>query len=1030
MKATTSRSLVWLLFAAPLCLSACGGAAESGEDLGSIEQPLPAGSNASVVSNTIPLTMNPGERLFVNAVMGNTGASSPANDWNNTYSLSRVSTAWTWVSTPVSGTVTPGNNASFGFVITAPASAGTYAFTARMKQDVQFGSTLSVPGIVVSAATQRQWSCTYVPGSSTIPTTMTPGESRVVTVTVQNSGTQTWGSSGFYLKSTDSPAGVWGSTIHALTTSVAPGANAAFSVLLKAPPTAGTYSLKRQMTDNNATGIGVFDAISSCVNVSITVGGASALNAATVSQDFPTTMAPGETRLVSVSMKNTGTQTWAADGNYGLYSKNSPVSLWGTTRALVAASTAQDANASFSLAITAPSTPGAYNHVWQMRKTSDVDANFYGELINIPVTVDANAQAQYAATVASQDIPLKVTAGKTYTFQVGMTNSGSAAWSGSSFTLYSTNSPASLWTTTSVPLGASESVASAASRTFSISAKAPAAPGTYESRWRMRYLGGVGFFGEEAVTSGIEVTLCGNSTVDAGETCDDNNLVDGDGCSSDCASETTLTTDLAVAAAGRTLIGSQNSRQLATVAIGDVTNDSVPDVAVGENATFVVNAVTRTGAGVVYGYSGGGAFLNGSSTPVSSGPAFKIYGAESGDGLGTLATGSIVIGDVTGDGAPDLILAASGADGAANARTGAGEVYVIKGAATVTGTIDLAAAPSQLTATIIGANAADGLNVLGVGDMTGDGTNDLILGAPSDATNGFNAGAIYVVTGGAGLTGTVDLSSPSVATFKILGGAASDLIGLAADVGDIGGSSANDILIGAANSSPSGRSGAGAAWAVFGPLTGNVNLATAVGTAGGPSVKWLGAGANDKLGGAVAIGNVAGTSAKDVAIGAVQQRKGGLQFGAVNIWAGPLTSGTTYDLNAAGGQTAIIQGRDQYDDLGSSMRLADWTGDGYADIAAAAHTGDGPANDRDGAGEITVIRGSATLSGTIDLAAYAPLFIGYGAASRDLLGPRQTTLAFSDVNGDAKADLCVGSSKGGTGGALIAPGRVDCFAAP
>jgi len=319
---------------------------------------------------------------------------------------------------------------------------------------------------------------------------------------------------------------------------------------------------------------------------------------------------------------------------------------------------------------------------------------------------------------------------------------------------------------------------------------------------------------------------------------------------------------------------------------------------------------------------------------------------------------------------------------------------------------------------------------LAVGDLTGDGINDLILGAPIDNTNGTNAGAIYVVKGGAGITGTIDLLSPSVTTYKITGATAGDLLGSAADVGDFGGSSANDIVLGASKSSPSGRTSAGAAWAVFGPLTGNVNLATAVGTAGGPNVKWLGAGANVELGGAVAVGNVAGNTRKDVVIGAVQQRKGGLQFGAVNIWAGPLTSGTTFDLNSAGGQTAIIQGRDQFDDLGSAMRLADWTGDGYLDIAAAAHTGDGPANDRDGAGEVTIVRGSSTLSGTIDLAAYSPLFIGYGAASRDLLGSRQTTLAFGPVNGDGKADLCVGSFKGGTGGTLIAPGRVDCFAAP
>src|SRR5207302_409583 len=107
----------------------------------------------------------------------------------------------------------------------------------------------------------------------------------------------------------------------------------------------------------------------------------------------------------------------------------------------------------------------------------------------------------------------------------------------------------------------------------------------------------------------------------------------------------------------------------------------------------------------------------------------------------------------------------------------AGEVYVLPGGAGLTGTIDLAAAPPALRATVIGAHAGDSLVVLAVGDMTGDGINDLILGAQGDDTNGSNAGAIYVVKGGAGLSGTIDLLSPSVTTYKVSGGAASDLVG-------------------------------------------------------------------------------------------------------------------------------------------------------------------------------------------------------------------------------------------------------------
>lgn len=1011
----------WLaVLVGSVLVAGCGGEVGSdSENLGEIEQPLPAGSNAQFIAHTFPLAMNPGERLFVTTTMRNTGAASPANDWNNTYSLYRLNSAWSWVYDLVQGTVTPGSDEVFGFVITAPRTAGTYTFSARMRQDVFFGQSATIPNIVTSAATQRQWSCTYVPGSSTIPATMTPNENRTVVVTVQNTGAQAWGASGFFLRTQDSPQGLWNNTSTPLTSAVGSGATTSFSVSIRAPATPGTYSFKRQMLDGNATGVGYFDLTTPCVDVSITVAGANPLNSSVVSQDFPTTMAPGESRIVRVTMNNTGTQTWAGDGSFGLYSRNVPTSLWGETQSLLGTATAQGNNADFNLVITAPSTPGSYSHVWQMRKTAGADAGFFGELINIPVTVDAMATAQYAAAVVSQDIPLKVTAGESATFEITMQNTGTAAWSGTPFGLYSKNTPTSLWNTLSVSLGAMETVAASATRNFVLNVIAPATPGTYDSRWRMRYSGGIGFFGEEAVTSGIVVTLCGNGTIDGGEQCDDDNLVNGDGCSDECLTETTTVVDLSTDAAGRTLTGSQLNRQLSTVAIGDVTNDGTPDIVVGENATLLM----RNQVGAVYGFTGGASFLDGTTNVVTSGPAFTIIGAEALDGFGTLGLGSIVIGDVTGDSVPDLVVSAMGADGVGNTRDAAGEVYVFAGGSGLSGTIDVAAAPSQLTATIVGANASDQLRALAIGDLTGDGVGDLVLGATDD-TNGMNAGAIYVVAGGASLTSTVDLASPSITVYKILGAAAGDVLGHAAAIGDFGGSSDNDLLIGASNSSPGGAAQAGSAFAIFGPINGDRDMAGAVGSAGGPNVKWIGSGASARLGGSVAVGHVTGSARADVVIGAVQQRKADtLQYGAANIWAGPLVSGTTYDLSSSSSQTAIIQGVDQYDNLGSAVRVGDWDGDGVMDIAVAAYAADGPANDKNNAGELTIVKGSTTLSGTIDLANYAPLFIVYGAAPSRQLGARQTGLALGAINGDGKTDMCVGSHVG-------LNGRVDCFQAP
>jgi cysteine-rich repeat protein len=56
----------------------------------------------------------------------------------------------------------------------------------------------------------------------------------------------------------------------------------------------------------------------------------------------------------------------------------------------------------------------------------------------------------------------------------------------------------------------------------------------------MSQSGGVGAFGQTAQSS-VEVTLCGNSTIDAGEQCDDGNLTDGDGCSARCVDEQACT---------------------------------------------------------------------------------------------------------------------------------------------------------------------------------------------------------------------------------------------------------------------------------------------------------------------------------------------------------------------------------------------------------------------------------------------------------------------------------------------------------
>jgi len=97
-------------------------------------------------------------------------------------------------------------------------------------------------------------------------------------------------------------------------------------------------------------------------------GGPTGNNASFVSQVVPT-LEPGETVTVSITMKNTGTSTWEADGNFKLGSQ-SPVDnkIWGLDRIDLAVdeSIAPNTEKTFTFEIVVPNSDGIYNFQWQM----------------------------------------------------------------------------------------------------------------------------------------------------------------------------------------------------------------------------------------------------------------------------------------------------------------------------------------------------------------------------------------------------------------------------------------------------------------------------------------------------------------------------------------------------------------------------------------------------------------------------------------------------------------------------------------
>lgn len=484
----------WLKIAAVTWgATACGGVddAGTGDDGVAVSTGAlaPAGSNAQLITASIPSMLFPGERRAVTVTMRNTGATPGTNDWTTSsppYAFSAQKNGFGWNYTYVPGTVAVGAEQTFSFVITAPPTSQSFVGRMSAVGLGAFGDTVTAP-VTIDASVTPQWGCTLV--SDTVPASLAPGENRWVTVTVRNSGTEAWRATGLKLATRDLPANLWGATNADLTTAVAPGGTATFGFNLRAPSTAGTYTFQREMKDY--AGIGDFRSWNFCVSKSISVAGVGALGAAVASQDFATTLRPGEQRSVNVVMQNTGGETWAADGTYLLYSLNTPVNLWGRTQAPVATATVSGASASFSLFLTAPATPGDYRQKWQMRKVTGQNAGFFGQVIDVPVTVPV-LKALDAALV-SANFPAEMTLSERKTVTVVMKNTGSQPWNTSEYALASPSGQ-------TLPLTGSLANATpgGADGTFTVFLFAPSTAGDYRVTMRMRRASASGqeFFGE------------------------------------------------------------------------------------------------------------------------------------------------------------------------------------------------------------------------------------------------------------------------------------------------------------------------------------------------------------------------------------------------------------------------------------------------------------------------------------------------------------------------------------------------------
>ena len=225
-----------------------------------------------------------------------------------------------------------------------------------------------------------------------------------------------------------------------------------------------------------------------------------------VSQNVPTTMKVNETRQVSITLKNSGTTTWSAGGNYNLGSVNAlDNTLWGLNRVPVPAMVNPSDTVTFTFNIKAPAIPGVYNFQWRMVQDG---VEWFGDLTrNVSINVIRDNQAQFV----SQSVPAIMDAGKSYRVSLTYRNTGLSTWiSGSRYGLGSQN-PQDNTTWDTKRAYVQRNVYFGDLVTISFEVIAPSQPGQYNFQWRM-VQDGVEWFGDYSPNLVINVIPSANNS--------------------------------------------------------------------------------------------------------------------------------------------------------------------------------------------------------------------------------------------------------------------------------------------------------------------------------------------------------------------------------------------------------------------------------------------------------------------------------------------------------------------------------------
>jgi hypothetical protein len=321
--------------------------------------------------------------------------------------------------------------------------------------------------------------------------------------------------------------------------------------------------------------------------------------------------------------------------------------------------------------------------------------------------------------------------------------------------------------------------------------------------------------------------------------------------------------------------------------VGDVNQDGYTDVLVG--APLAEYRQVREQDSLIYGSAGMGYLFLGGPEGLRATPDLRLGGHNNHNGGDSLGY-SVGAGDIDGDGVTDMLLGANGEDATGSYcqpcrdnntnRSDIGAVYVYLGGGAIGGRYEgepgqepMLDSPDYV---ICGPQAGGnrvGRRIYSGFDFDNDGRDDVMM---SNASWSSSRGRVWAASSGA-LTQDTPVLCMNNSHQLGQGDTSSDNLGYNLVAMDINGDGCDDMLAGAYNDDPEGRTNSGSVTAWLGH--------------GGPgclespvTVLMAGAANNDNMGYGLAVGDFNGDGVQDLAVGSTGI--GGANLGAVLVYSG------------------------------------------------------------------------------------------------------------------------------------------------